>query len=192
MTRTKQKPKGTIFKVQSIAIANPLYIDLIHQCVFISQVPLHSLYRSWVLQGIEFFEAVKCEYNYICSTIICIPAELCYFVGWWLWKRWNNEEQCFTGDIRLCLEWPEGLHTTEKSFAQGLEQGLEEGLEQGLEQGLPQSLIPGLAGLAGVAYSSCGRVALYNWKKVWHEVCTRLGTSFGTRFDTRFGWSISL
>ena len=29
----KQKPKGTIFKVQSIAIANPLYIDLIHKCL---------------------------------------------------------------------------------------------------------------------------------------------------------------
>ena len=27
----RTKPKGTTFKVQSIGIANPLYIDLIHQ-----------------------------------------------------------------------------------------------------------------------------------------------------------------
>ena len=33
MTWTEQKPKGTTFKVQSIAIANPLNIDLIHQCM---------------------------------------------------------------------------------------------------------------------------------------------------------------
>ena len=31
MAWTKEKPKGTTFKVQSIAIATPLYIDLIHQ-----------------------------------------------------------------------------------------------------------------------------------------------------------------
>ena len=31
MTWTEQKLKGTTFKVQSIAIANPLYIDFIHQ-----------------------------------------------------------------------------------------------------------------------------------------------------------------
>ena len=31
MTWKKQKQKGTTFKVQSIAVANPLYIDLIHQ-----------------------------------------------------------------------------------------------------------------------------------------------------------------
>ena len=31
MTWTEQKPKGTTFKVQSIAIGNPLNIDLIHQ-----------------------------------------------------------------------------------------------------------------------------------------------------------------
>ena len=29
---TEQKPSGTPFKVQSIAIANPLYIDFKHQC----------------------------------------------------------------------------------------------------------------------------------------------------------------
>ena len=32
MTWTEQKPKGTTFKVQSIAIANPSYIDLTHMC----------------------------------------------------------------------------------------------------------------------------------------------------------------
>ena len=32
MTWTEQKQKGTNFKVQGIAIANPLYIDLIHHC----------------------------------------------------------------------------------------------------------------------------------------------------------------
>ena len=32
MTSTEQKPKGTTLKVQSIAIENPLYIGLIHQC----------------------------------------------------------------------------------------------------------------------------------------------------------------
>ena len=31
MSWTKQKPKGPTFKVQSIAIANPLYIHFIHQ-----------------------------------------------------------------------------------------------------------------------------------------------------------------
>ena len=31
MTWTEQKTKGTTFKVQYVAIANPLYIDLIHQ-----------------------------------------------------------------------------------------------------------------------------------------------------------------
>ena len=31
MTWTEQKSKGTPFKVQSVAIANTLYIDLIHQ-----------------------------------------------------------------------------------------------------------------------------------------------------------------
>ena len=31
MTLTEPKPKGTTFKVQSIAIVNPLYIDLKHQ-----------------------------------------------------------------------------------------------------------------------------------------------------------------
>jgi hypothetical protein len=31
MTWTEQKPKGTTFKVQSITVANPWYIDLIHQ-----------------------------------------------------------------------------------------------------------------------------------------------------------------
>ena len=31
MTWTEQKTKGTTFKVQSITIANPLYIDFIHQ-----------------------------------------------------------------------------------------------------------------------------------------------------------------
>ena len=31
MTSTEPKPKSTTFKVQLIAIANPLYIDLIHQ-----------------------------------------------------------------------------------------------------------------------------------------------------------------
>ena len=33
MTWKKQKQKGTTFDVQSIAIANPLYIDLIQQCL---------------------------------------------------------------------------------------------------------------------------------------------------------------
>ena len=33
ITLTEQKPKGTTFKVQSIDIANPLYIDLTHQCM---------------------------------------------------------------------------------------------------------------------------------------------------------------
>ena len=32
MTYTKQKPKGISFKVQFIAISNPFYTDLIHQC----------------------------------------------------------------------------------------------------------------------------------------------------------------
>ena len=32
MTWTEQKTKGTTFKVQSITIANPLYIDFIYQC----------------------------------------------------------------------------------------------------------------------------------------------------------------
>ena len=36
MTWTEQKPKGTTFKVHSIAIANPLYIDLIHQCTMVT------------------------------------------------------------------------------------------------------------------------------------------------------------
>ena len=31
MTRTEKEPKSTTFKVQSIAIAKPFYIDLIHQ-----------------------------------------------------------------------------------------------------------------------------------------------------------------
>ena len=31
ITETEQKTKGTTFKVQSIAIPNSLYIDLIHQ-----------------------------------------------------------------------------------------------------------------------------------------------------------------
>ena len=31
MTWTEQKPNGTTFEVQSVAIANQLYIDLIHQ-----------------------------------------------------------------------------------------------------------------------------------------------------------------
>ena len=33
MTWTEQKTKSTTFKVQSLATANPWYIDLIHQCV---------------------------------------------------------------------------------------------------------------------------------------------------------------
>ena len=33
MSRTEQKPKGTTFKVHSLGIENPLYIDLIHQCL---------------------------------------------------------------------------------------------------------------------------------------------------------------
>ena len=32
MTWTKQRQKGTTFKVQLVAIANPLYIDMIQQC----------------------------------------------------------------------------------------------------------------------------------------------------------------
>ena len=32
MTWAEQKPKGITFKVHSLAIENPLYMDLIHQC----------------------------------------------------------------------------------------------------------------------------------------------------------------
>ena len=33
MTLTEQKQKGTTFRVLSKAIANKLYIDMIHQCI---------------------------------------------------------------------------------------------------------------------------------------------------------------
>ena len=45
MTWTEQKTKGTTFKVQSLAIANPWYIDLIHQCV----TNCHKL--SWIVMN---------------------------------------------------------------------------------------------------------------------------------------------
>ena len=44
ITWTEQKPKGTTFKVQSIAISNPLYIDLIHQWQPIVCLKLYNQY----------------------------------------------------------------------------------------------------------------------------------------------------
>ena len=61
LTWTKQKPKVTTFKRQSIAVANPLYIDLIHQCT----VSLWSYVLLRVLETVirSFFSVNHCQQN---------------------------------------------------------------------------------------------------------------------------------
>ena len=51
MPWTEQKPKGTTFKVQSIGIANPFYIDLIHQCIVAGEQDILLNSKMELLQG---------------------------------------------------------------------------------------------------------------------------------------------
>ena len=61
MIWTEQKPKGTTFKVQSLGLANPLCIDLIHHCMthdtwhdmwHLTHATEHIVFGRWTLSQI--------------------------------------------------------------------------------------------------------------------------------------------
>ena len=78
MTWTEQKPKGTPFKVQSIAIANPFDIDLIHQFVG----------GEWFVVGGEL-----CGFRWWVGIVGC---GWCVYKWWMVWLQWGLLRLVFT------------------------------------------------------------------------------------------------